>query len=115
MVKKRILVFTAVLLSVVLCALTLSSCSFRQAANATDYMRETYDKSLKRGRLFASKLCIVTDKEKAEDDEIIDASLHGYALFSVDPVRTETWYNVNKKVYPANTTRLMAALRALKS
>lgn len=114
MVTRRIKVFTALVLSLVLCMLTLSSCSLREATDATDYMHETYDKSMQRGRLFASKLCIISDKDKAKDDEIIDSTLSGYALFSTDPVRTETWYKVNKKLYPASTTKLLTALMALK-
>ena len=113
-VKRKKIRFTLIL-ALSLCLVMLSSCQMRQAENATRYMEENYDKSLQKGRLYASKLCVVSDKEKAEGEDVIDSTLSGYALFSTKPVKTYTWYNVNKKIYPASTTKLMTALLALKS
>ena len=95
-------------------ALFMTSCSVRQARYASEFTKENYDRSVRKGDLFASKLCVLTDKTEATDEQV-DANAKGYALFNTDSAKTVTWYNATKKVYPASTTKLMTALLALKS
>ncbi len=98
----------------VILLLLLSACSMRQAAYASDYMLEKYNGSVQKGDLFASNLCVLTDKTNGEEAPV-DAAAHGYALFNTDNNKTITWYKADESLFPASTTKLMTALLALKS
>ena len=79
----------------------------------TEYMQEAYDTSVKTSDLYASKLCVLTDKSEAKDDPV--DSVAKYALFDLDGSKTVTWHQAAEQLYPASTTKLMTALVALRS
>ena len=91
----------------------LTSCASRQATDVTEYMQEAYDTSVKTSDLYASKLCVLTDKSEAKDDPV--DSVAKYALFDLDGSKTVTWHQAADQLYPASTTKLMTALVALRS
>ena len=109
---RRYISFLLVMVMVI--AMTvLTSCTSRQATDVTEYMQEAYDTSVKTSDLYASKLCVLTDKSEAKDDPV--DSVAKYALFDLDGSKTVTWHQAAEQLYPASTTKLMTALVALRS
>ena len=91
----------------------LTSCASREATDVTEYMYEAYNDSVQMGDLYASKLCVLTDKSEAKDDPV--DSMAKYGLFDMDSAKTVAWSKAADKLYPASTTKLLTALVALRS
>jgi D-alanyl-D-alanine carboxypeptidase (penicillin-binding protein 5/6) len=87
----------------------------KNTAYCTRYETATFTKSLQEDALFASSLCVGTDKalEYATFDSNWD-EFHEAALFDVEHARTLYAERVFERLYPASTTKLMTAYVALK-
>ena len=92
----------------------LSSCSARQASYASDFTAENYNHSIQKNDLYASDLCVLSEKTEAAEEQV-DPYAHGYALFDTGSDKTVTWFKAEESLFPASTTKLMTALLALKS
>ena len=115
MVKRNSILQKSILIICIAAFLfSLTSCSARQASYASDYTAENYNHSIQKNDLFASDLCVLTEKTEAAEEQV-DPYSHGYALFNTGSDKTVTWYKAEESLFPASTTKLMTALLALKS
>lgn len=74
---------------------------------------EAYASSVYQASLFADDLC-VSDEEVMYDDFYRHDKFHGALLFNVDEQKVLYSEQVNERLYPASTTKLMTAYLCLK-
>lgn len=115
--RALILVGAAVCLAfAVICPITLFLQNQREKNNTycTAYESETFTQGLYQETLYASSLCVGTDKELDLTNGIYSDSFHAAALFDVENGRPLYARNMFDKLYPASTTKLLTAYVALK-
>lgn len=97
---------------ILLSGILFSGCAVPEAS-IVPYETENYNKSLYRGSLFASDLCVSKDNLELNGYQT-DATLHAAALFGVNQQQVYYAYNIHERLYPASTTKILTALIALK-
>ena len=119
--KRQRLILLAGGVACLIIAIAFPSCLFfynqkvKNTTYCTRYEAATFTKSLQKDELFASSLCVGTDKvlEYATFDSNWD-EFHAAALFDLEHARTLYAERVFERLYPASTTKLMTAYVALK-
>lgn len=94
-------------------ALLTAGCSKPSYNQAAEYESTHYDKSLFRGSLFASDLC-VTDTDVSLEGFSADSSLHAAGLFDLKKEQVLYADKIHDKLFPASTTKVMTAYLTLK-
>lgn len=91
--------------------LLLTGCS--SSYSITAYENEHYNKSLYKGALFATDLC-VADTDVSLDTFSADESLNAAGLFDLKNEKVVYSNKIYEQLYPASTTKVMTAYLTLK-
>ena len=94
-------------------AILFSGCGKKEEVVAA-YEAENYNKELYIGKLFAEDLCIANGNISM-DGAPDPAGTHAIGLFDLEGKKTDFAYNVQERLYPASTTKIMTALLAIEN
>ena len=94
-------------------AILFSGCGKKEEVVAA-YEAENYNKELYTGKLFAEDLCIANGNISM-DGAPDPAGTHAIGLFDLEGKKTDFAYNVQERLYPASTTKIMTALLAIEN
>lgn len=104
--KKNIIVLCIVFL------LLLTGCS-STPVTLTEYEKNTYNRSIYQGALFASDLC-VTDTDISLEGFTSNENLHAAGLFDLKNEKVLYADRLFERIYPASTTKVLTAYLTLK-
>lgn len=105
---------TGKLLTLLCC--TICAGSLMTACGTSDavvtYEKENYNRNMYEDHLFAENLCVAANDVSIEGFEG-DSTLHASALFDLNDSRVAFASKIHDRIYPASTTKILAALVAI--
>ncbi len=100
-------------LCLVLICFSLAGCKKTEDV-ITPYETENYNKNLYIGNLYSEDIC-VSSENVSIDGFTGDSTLHASALFDLSESKVAYAENIHAKIYPASTTKILAALVTLEN